>query len=94
MYNKKMLFIIPLIALFFLSWSFYGNNRGMNYQAQSYFPYYSSGYSGGGSNWYVHANSGPMTSFATTRPTFTVPSYYTTFGNYQYYPRFTSYGGW
>ena len=92
--NNTKLLVIPLIALFFLSWSFFGNNQGFNYNAQSYFPHYSSSSGSGGTNWYVHASSGPMTNFAAARPTYTFASYYTTFGNYQYYPRFTSYGGW
>ncbi len=91
MHNQKII-ALSLIVVFFLSWSFFGNNRGFNYQAQSYFPTYSSGSSYGGTTWYVHARSAPMTTFAAARPSYTFASYYTTFGNYQYYPRFT--GGW
>ena len=80
---------IFVVVLFFLSWSFFGSNSGLNYNSRSYFPTYSSGFgSGFGTpSFYIHANSGPLVTgrggggFAT----FTVPAYYTTFGNYRYW---------
>ncbi|HLD85680.1 MAG TPA: hypothetical protein VI968_03930 [archaeon] len=74
-------------VLFFLSWSFFGNNNGFNYNSRSYFPSYSSGFGSFGTpNFYIHANSGPMVNYRGGGfNTFTIPAYYTTFGNYRYW---------
>lgn len=88
MHNKYLL-VLALLVVFIGSWSFWGSNYGSSYRYNNYFPTYST-YSGGPA-WYTYAYSAPVLA---ARPTFTMPSYYTTFGNYQYYGRFTNYGGY